>query len=202
MKQILFEKNYVTPSKIVCVGRNYVEHIKELNNKIPKKMVLFNKPNSAISDKLYYFNDFVRYEGELCFLIKNNSIIGLGFGLDLTNAKEQEEAKKNGLPWERAKAFDNSAVFSKFIAFDGDLKRLSFKLFINDKVVQEGNYDLMIYKPKTILQEISSFQTLQDYDIIMSGTPKGVGTYKRGDIFRGEIFYDEKTIIKCTFVVL
>lgn len=202
MKQILFEKNYVTPSKIVCVGRNYVEHIKELNNKIPKKMVLFNKPNSAISNKLFYFNNFVRYEGELCFLIKNKQIAGIGFGLDLTNAKEQEETKKNGLPWERAKAFDNSAVFSKFIAFDGDISKVSFKLFINDTLMQEGNYDLMIYKPKTILQEISSFQTLQDYDIIMSGTPKGVGTYKRGDIFRCEVFYDEKTIIKCTFVAL
>ena len=199
MKEIEFEDFVVVPSKVVCVGRNYVEHIKELNNEIPQKMVIFNKPNSAISKELYYFGDEYRYEGELCYLIKDKEIVGVGFGLDLTNKKEQEYAKSKGLPWERAKAFNNAAVFSEFIAFDKDIKDLSFKLFINNKLAQEGNYELMIYKPNQIIEEIESFMSLEDGDIIMSGTPKGVGGYKKGDIFKGVIFYQDKEILTATW---
>ena len=106
-----------------------------------------------------------------------------------------------GLPWERAKAFDNSAILSDFVAFDGDLSKLSMKLFVNDELRQEANYDLMMYKPQTIVDEIQSFMSLKDGDIIMSGTPKGVSTYKKSDIFRGEILYDDEVIVSSSWVV-
>ena len=199
MNKIFFQNQHITPSKVVCVGRNYVEHIKELNNEMPSQMVLFNKPNSSITNTLYYFSPMHRYEGELCFLIENKQIVAIGFGLDLTNKEAQEYAKSKGLPWERAKAFDNSAVFSEFIAFSGDLKDISFKLWINKELKQEGNYDLMIYKPATILKEIQSFMHLEDGDIIMSGTPKGVGNYKKGDIFEAKIYENDKVILSCSF---
>ena len=199
MNTITFQNQQITPSKVVCVGRNYVEHIHELNNEMPSQMVLFNKPNSSITNTLYYFSPTHRYEGELCFLIENKQIAAIGFGLDLTNKEAQEYAKKKGLPWERAKAFDNSAVFSEFIAFSGDLKDISFKLWINKELKQEGNYDLMIYKPATILKEIQSFMHLEDGDIIMSGTPKGVGNYKKGDIFEAKIYENDKVILSCSF---
>jgi len=201
MNQIKFNNNLVSPSKVVCVGRNYVEHIKELNNEMPSQMVLFNKPNSAITNKLKYFSDTHRFEGELCYLIKDGTIAGVGFGLDLTDKKAQEYAKKKGLPWERAKAFDNSAVMSDFIEYRGNLEDLSFKLFINGNLQQEANYDLMIYKPDTILKEISTFLTLEDNDIIMSGTPKGVGNYQKGDIFEAKIYQNEKEILSAKWVV-
>jgi len=201
MNTITFQNQQITPSKVVCVGRNYVEHIKELNNEMPSQMVLFNKPNSSITNTLYYFSPSHRYEGELCFLIENKKIVGIGFGLDLTNKEAQEYAKSKGLPWERAKAFDNAAVFSEFIAFSGDLKDISFKLWINGELKQEGSYDFMIYKPATILEEIGSFMSLEDGDIIMSGTPKGVGSYKRGDIFKAKIYENDKEIFSCSFEV-
>ena len=201
MKSVKFDNIDTIVSKIVCVGRNYVEHIRELGNPMPEQMVLFNKPNSAISSELKYFSPTHRFEGELCYLIQNSKIVGVGFGLDLTNKDAQEYAKSKGLPWERAKAFDGSAVFSNFISFNGNLKDLSFKLWINGNLAQEANYDLMIYKPNTILKEIESFMSLEDNDIIMSGTPKGVGSYKIGDKFEAKIYEKDKEILSCEFVV-
>ena len=201
MNSILFDNKKVTPSKVVCIGRNYVEHIKELGNETPSQMVIFNKPNSAVTNELKYFSKTHRYEGELCYLIQNSKITGIGFGLDLTNKEAQEYAKAKGLPWERAKAFDGSAVFSQFVSFDGNLEDLSFKLWINSELKQVGSYDLMIYKPKDILKEIQSFMSLEDGDIIMSGTPKGVGSYQKGDIFEAKIYENEKEILACKFVV-
>ena len=200
MNKIKFNNNLVIPSKVVCVGRNYVEHIKELNNEMPSQMVLFNKPNSAITNKLKYFSDTHRFEGELCYLIKDGTIAGVGFGLDLTDKKAQEYAKQKGLPWERAKAFDNSAVMSDFIEFSGNLEDLSFKLFINSKLQQEANYDLMICKPNTILKEIGTLLTLKDNDIIMSGTPKGVNNYQEGDIFEAKVYENGKEILSAKWV--
>ncbi len=194
MNQINFQDKKITPSKIICIGRNYVEHIKELNNETPDSMVVFNKPNSAICDKLYFINEDTRFEGEICFLIKNKQIDGIGFGLDLTDAKIQNKMKQKGLPWERAKSFDKSAVLSDFVKFKGDIENIKMELFINDKLIQEATYDLMIYKPKNMLQEIDSFMSLNDGDVIMSGTPKGVGYYKVNDIFKGKI-YDKNNLI-------
>ena len=156
MKTINYKNKKITPSKVICIGRNYVEHIKELNNEIPKNMVVFNKPNSAITDVLYYFSDSCRFEGEICFLIKNNSIKGVGFGLDLTHAKMQNHLKEKGLPWERAKGFDGSAVLSNFVPLTDDIESLNMKLYVNNKLTQFANYDLMMYKPNIILKEIQS----------------------------------------------
>ncbi|MCK5294254.1 MAG: fumarylacetoacetate hydrolase family protein [Arcobacteraceae bacterium] len=196
MKRINYNKNKIIPSKVVCIGRNYVEHIKELNNETPDTMVVFNKPNSAISDELFFISEDTRFEGEICFLIENKKISGVGFGLDLTKADLQNKMKKAGLPWERAKAFNTSAVLSDFVTFNDDITKLRLELFLNDILIQEANYDLMIYKPKYMIEEILSFMSLEDGDIIMSGTPKGVGTYKLNDKFIGKIFYEDKLLIE------
>jgi 2-keto-4-pentenoate hydratase/2-oxohepta-3-ene-1,7-dioic acid hydratase in catechol pathway len=201
MNNIKYVNEQITPSKVICVGRNYVEHIKELNNETPESMVLFNKPNSAVTNSLVYFDESTRFEGEICFLIKDKKIEGIGFGLDLTHADIQNKMKQKGLPWERAKAFDNSAVFSQFVKFSGDIRTLEMKLFVNDSLAQHATYDLMIYKPQKILEEIESFMSLEDGDIIMSGTPKGVATYKKGDVFIGEIYIDDSLVVSKSFLV-
>ncbi len=201
MNTVMFEKKKINPSKIICVGRNYVEHIKELGNEIPKDMVLFAKPNSSISDELKEVGFDNHYEGEISFLIINQKIAGVGFGLDLTKRELQSYLKNKGLPWERAKSFDGAAVFSEFVPFKDDINELGLELYINDKLVQKGGVNLMIYKPKTILKEIKSFMSLQDGDIIMSGTPKGVGKYKKEDKFLGKILYKDKIIVQKKWIV-
>jgi len=200
MHTIRYHDRLITPSKVICVGRNYVAHIKELNNETPDSMVLFNKPNSAITDTLEYIQEDCRFEGEICFLIEDKKIAGIGFGLDLTKAGIQNKMKEKGLPWERAKAFDKSAVLSAFVKFEGDIKTIEMKLFINDVLAQHATYDLMIYKPDKILSEIDSFMSLEDGDIIMSGTPKGVATYKKEDLFVGKIYLDGKLIVEEKFI--
>ena len=201
MKTITYENQQLEVSKVVCIGRNYVEHIEELGNEVPSSMVVFNKPNSAISDRLYYFSEHCRFEGEICFLIRNDKIDAVGFGLDLTHADIQNHLKSKGLPWERAKAFDHSAVLSEFVSLDTDISTLGMKLFINNKLVQFATYDLMMYKPDTMLSEIQSFMTLEDNDIIMSGTPKGVGTYSVGDRFIGQVYSDDTLLVEKEWVV-
>ena len=201
MKTIRYKNQKLEVSKVVCIGRNYVEHIEELGNEIPSSMVVFNKPNSAISDSLYYFSEHCRFEGEICFLIRDSKIEAIGFGLDLTHANVQNHLKSKGLPWERAKAFDNSAVLSEFVPLDEDMSTLGMKLYINDKLVQFATYDLMMYKPDTMLSEIQRFMTLEDNDIIMSGTPKGVGTYSVGDKFLGQVFSGETLLVEAAWVV-
>jgi len=190
------------PSKIICVGRNYVEHIKELKNETPDSMVLFNKPNSAISHTLKYIQEDCRFEGEICFLIMNKQIEAIGFGLDLTKVGMQTKMKEKGLPWERAKSFDDSAVLSHFVKFDGNIETLEMKLYINDKLTQYASYDLMIYKPDKIIEDITSFMSLEDGDIIMSGTPKGVATYKKNDIFIAELYIESRLVLHKEFLVI
>ncbi|MCV6607069.1 MAG: fumarylacetoacetate hydrolase family protein [Campylobacterales bacterium] len=196
MKKIKFANKEVVPSKVVCIGRNYVEHIKELGNEIPENMVVFNKPNSAITNKLEYFSEDTRFEGEICFLIESGEIKGVGFGLDLTKANIQNKMKEKGLPWERAKGFNNSGVLSDFIPYTQKCEKLSMELYQNDTLVQIANYDLMIYKPADIVDEIKSFMELEDGDIIMSGTPKGVGNYSKGDKFIGRVFEDQDLLVE------
>jgi 2-keto-4-pentenoate hydratase/2-oxohepta-3-ene-1,7-dioic acid hydratase in catechol pathway len=201
MKTVKYLDEEVEVSKVVCIGRNYVEHIEELGNEIPSSMVVFNKPNSAISDTLYYFSEHCRFEGEICFLIRNSRIEGVGFGLDLTHADIQNRLKAKGLPWERAKAFDHSAVLSAFVPLEKGLETLGMKLYINGKLVQFATYDLMMYKPHTMLSEITSFMSLEENDIIMSGTPKGVGTYQVGDRFRGQVFSGDTLLLEAEWEV-
>jgi len=201
MNSIIFENEQIIPNKIICIGRNYVEHIKELNNETPDSMVVFNKSNNAISNELYFISPDTRFEGEICFLIKNKNIYGVGFGLDLTKANLQNHLKQKGLPWERAKSFNNSAVFSEFVKFNGDITKVKMNLSINEKLIQEATYDLMIYKPNEMLKEIDSFMSLEDYDIIMSGTPKGVNTYNINDKFEAKIFCNDELVLKKTWKV-
>jgi len=204
MKTVTLEHLEVAPSKVVCVGRNYVEHIKELNNEVPTSMVLFMKPNSAISRELTTIPQTpLHYEGEISFLKKKKKISAVGFGLDLTNRTLQNELKAKGLPWERAKAFDGAAVMSPFVHVEASqITSLSMELWINGVLVQEGNIDLMIYQPLTVIEEISSFSTLQDNDIVMTGTPKGVGSFEKGDRFVGKIFLEGREIISQEWTAL
>ena len=202
MKTVILDGQRVAPSKVVCVGRNYVEHIKELNNEMPSSMVLFMKPNSAISSELLTIPQTpLHYEGEISFLIRKSAIAAVGFGLDLTNRELQSELKGKGLPWERAKAFDGAAVMSAFVSIEpDDIENISMQLWINDVLVQEANSELMIYKPLSVIEEVSSFSTLADNDIVMTGTPKGVGSYVKGDKFVGKIFLKGREIISREWV--
>ena len=196
MKTVVVDGKRVAPSKVVCVGRNYVEHIQELNNEMPTSMVIFMKPNSAISEVLVSGKTPLHYEGEISFLIKQGRVSAVGFGLDLTNRVLQNELKEKGLPWERAKAFDGAGVFSSFVQIDeSEIEKLSMQLWINGVLTQEGGIGLMINKPLEIIEEINSFSSLIDNDIVMSGTPKGVGSFKSGDIFVGKIFVGKKEVL-------
>lgn len=201
MTSIQFDTTPITPSKVICIGRNYVEHIYELNNEIPSSMVVFNKPNSAITNTLNYISPDTRFEGEICFLIQNGTIAGIGFGLDLTKAELQNHLKSKGLPWERAKGFDGSAVLGNFIPFDAPLESLRMTLHINDILTQEATYELMIYKPLEMLAEIKNFMSFEDGDVIMSGTPKGVTTYTIGDKFIGRIYSDDRLLVESSWIV-
>lgn len=195
MNTIIVGNREVTPSKIICVGRNYVEHIKELNNEIPENMVVFLKPNSAISRKLYSFQkEQIHYEGELCFVYENGRFSAVGFGLDLTKRELQSKLKSKGLPWERAKAFDGSAIFSKFVEISNISRNLSIELNIDEKIVQAGNIKQMIYKPNDILTEILTFMSLSNGDIVMTGTPKGVGVVNKDSVFIGRVMENGEVI--------
>ncbi|MDD5159327.1 MAG: fumarylacetoacetate hydrolase family protein [Sulfuricurvum sp.] len=201
MKAIQFNSKSLVPSKVICIGRNYVEHIYELNNEIPSSMVVFNKPNSAITDMLHFISPETRFEGEICFLMMDAKIAGIGFGLDLTKAELQNYLKSKGLPWERAKGFDGSCVLGDFVSFDVPLESLHMTLYINGTLVQEATHELMIYKPLEMIEEIKSFMSFEDGDIIMSGTPKGVNTYQAGDIFVGRIYSDNSLLVENSWIV-
>ena len=201
MNQITFDGRSVTPSKIVCIGRNYVEHIEELGNEVPEQMVVFNKPNSVIADALHFIEPTCRFEGEICFLIEKGDIAGVGFGLDLTKAGIQNKLKEKGLPWERAKSFDSSAVLGDFVPFRGPFEPLRMTLHIDGRVQQHADYNLMMYKPDVILEEIKTFMTLEDGDIIMSGTPKGVSTYEIGQRFVGRVYSGDTLLVESAWIV-
>ncbi len=200
MKKVIFDGKEYMPSKIICVGRNYVEHIEELGNEIPDDIVLFIKPNSSISEYLVKPERKSRYEAEISFIVENRKIAGVGIGFDITLVEEQEKAKKKGLPWEKAKAFDKSAVFSEFFRIDS-FENISLEVYVNGNLKQKADVNLMIYKPDRILEEISKYFSLENGDIIMTGTPKGVGEFKRGDIFCGKLFQNGKQILEKTWVV-
>jgi len=188
-----------TPSKIICIGRNYAEHVAELGNEIPDEMVIFIKPNSSISDTLKsvfsepHYTESLNYEAEISFIYENGRFSAAGFGLDLTMRKLQGSLKGKGLPWERAKAFDCAAVFSVFAEINGT-DGLSIELEINNQLVQKGDISMMIYKPDVILKEAGRYFTLNDGDIVMTGTPKGVGIINSGDIFKGTLKKDGRII--------
>ncbi|MDA9556577.1 fumarylacetoacetate hydrolase family protein [Vibrio sp.] len=192
-----------TPSKIICIGRNYVEHIKELGNEIPDNMVIFLKPNSAISDTLLSkHQEAIHFESELCFQYSETGLSTVGFGFDLTKRGLQSKLKEKGLPWERSKAFTGSAVFSAFVPFNGNTHDIRFEVERNGSVIQKGDDNLMMYKPRDILIEIQSFMDLEEGDIIMTGTPKGVGQLNKGDEFIARVYQKETLLIEQGWIVV
>lgn len=196
--------------KIICVGRNYVEHIKELNNEAPKDPVLFLKPDTSILLKkqpffIPEFSNEVHHEVEI--LVKINRIgkhidrkfahkyyDEIGLGIDFTARDLQSKLKEKGLPWEKAKAFDGAAVVGEFLS-KNDFKNIddiNFRLEKNDKVQQKGNTSLMLWKIDTLIEYISKYFTLKIGDIIFTGTPSGVAKVNPNDILKG--FIEEKEI--------
>jgi len=206
MKSVDFDGKKVTPSKIICIGRNYVDHITELGNDIPDEMVVFLKPNSAISTQLQSFHqEPLHYEAELCFLYQKDKSLkekcqqgkfsAVAVGLDLTKRNLQEKLKAKGLPWERAKGFNGAAVFSCFVSVDAIDTSLCLELAIDGNIIQAGGVELMMYKPDIILEQLSSFMTLEDGDIVMTGTPKGVGKIVAGSEFVGKVICHGETLV-------
>jgi len=190
------------PSKIVCIGQNYVDHIKELGNEIPSQPVIFLKPNSAISNEIHSSEvDVIHHEGEVSFIVIAGELSAVGFGLDLTKREVQTSLRKKGMPWERSKAFDGSAVFSDFVTFTGSMAELRLELYINERLVQQGSHALMMNKPDEFLSEARSFLSFEDGDVIMTGTPKGVGPISSGDEVNGKIFTGKKLVVEGAWTV-
>ncbi len=201
MHSVSVDGREVIPSKIVCVGRNYVAHIAELGNEVPDAMVVFGKPNSAIGDTLYAAlgSEPLHYEGEIALLIENGAAVAAGFGLDLTKRGLQSKLKDKGLPWERAKAFDGAALFSPFAAID-DTAELAVELDVDGMARQRGDVSLMMYPPAVILEELAGFITLEDGDIVMTGTPAGVGAVNPGETFTGRVLQRGALLAQASWV--
>ncbi|MFT4613737.1 MAG: 2-keto-4-pentenoate hydratase/2-oxohepta-3-ene-1,7-dioic acid hydratase in catechol pathway [Bacteroidia bacterium] len=198
MRSVQYDDQSVLPSKIVCAGRNYVAHIEELGNEVPDELVIFLKPNSAISNTLHseLGGEALHYEAELAFMVVGGELVAVGLGLDLTKRTLQSQLKNKGLPWERAKSFDGSALFSGFITLEHSLDTLELQLFVDDKLRQRGGVSLMLHPPAAILTEMSTFTTLEDHDIIMTGTPAGVGQVNAGECFRGQVMAGNETLLE------
>ena len=189
--------------KFICIGRNYVEHAQELKNEVPTEPVFFLKPDTALLPKqrAFYLPDFskdIHHEIELVLKVcKEGKHIAEEFahkyydaitvGIDFTARDIQQKQKEKGLPWEPAKAFDHSAPVGEFIELDKiyDLNKINFHLNINDKTVQQGTNELMIFSFAKIISYVSKFITLKKGDLIFTGTPKGVGQVKAGDKLEG-----------------
>ncbi len=191
--------------KIICIGRNYAAHAKELNNPVPREPVIFLKPDTALLAKKmpFFYPDFsedIHYEAELVVKIskvgKNISerfahkyYSEISLGVDFTARDLQAKYKKEGLPWERAKAFDGSAPVGRFMDATHleDLNGLNFSLKINNEIRQEGNTSNMLFSVDAIIAYVSQFFTLKIGDLIFTGTPEGVGPIKIGDFMEGFI---------------
>lgn len=190
-------------TKVICVGRNYVEHIRELNNEIPSNPVIFIKPNTAISKSLKLIEGReLHYECEIVLAFdENTNIFAVGLGLDVTDRSLQSDLKAKKLPWELAKSFDGSAVVSDFVAINKlDIPHLSFKAYKNDILIQHGNYTLMMYKPQEIIDFLKASNiSICKNDLLMTGTPKGVGIINKGDIFKLELYCKDKLILENEF---
>lgn len=198
--------------KIICIGRNYAEHAKELNNAVPEEPVLFMKGRNAllVADKpLYYpeFTDNLHYEGEVVVKIsKNGKFIHeryankyfneVTIGIDFTARDVQQRLKEKGLPWEIAKAFDGSAAVGNFIPLTEDMnvQQLDFSLKLNGKTVQQANTSDMIFTIPQIISYASRFFTLNIGDLIFTGTPAGVGPVSVYDRLEG--FLDGEQLLE------
>jgi 2-keto-4-pentenoate hydratase/2-oxohepta-3-ene-1,7-dioic acid hydratase in catechol pathway len=198
--------------KIICVGRNYAAHAKELGNDLPEEPVIFMKPKSALlqSHTPFYYPEFtneLHYECELVLRIsKNGKYIqerhasnyynGITAGIDFTARDLQDELRAKGLPWEKAKAFDNSAAVGKFIDIvPGFNKRnVNFSFYKNKELVQQANSSEMIFNFDHIISHISSYFSLNIGDLIFTGTPAGVGECVVGDEL--EAFIEKEMVLK------
>ena len=198
--------------KIICIGRNYIEHTKELGNPIPKEPLVFLKPDTALQPKghPFFIPDFsnnIHYETEI--VIKINKLgkhieekfahkyySQIGLGIDFTARDIQEKCKKKGLPWEKSKGFDGSAQISNFFIDKSELKMndINFRLEKNGIIVQKGNSRDMIFDFNNIISHISKFYTLKIGDLIYTGTPRGVGKVKAGDVLIG--YLNNKEMLK------
>lgn len=193
--------------KIICIGRNYTQHIEELQNEKPTEPIIFLKPDTSIllKNQAFFIPDFamddVHYEAEL--LVKINRVgkhiqekfahkyyQEIGLGIDFTARKLQQELKEKGLPWEKAKAFDGAAVIGEKWINKSEIKDLDdigFSLKKNNEIVQQGNSSHMLWKIDELIAYISSFFTLKIGDVIFTGTPAGVGLVKGDDLLIGYI---------------
>lgn len=198
--------------KIICIGRNYSEHAKELGNEKPKEPVFFLKPDTAISPKghpffIPYFSKNIQHEVELVVRINrlgkhieekfaHKYYEQIGLGIDFTARDIQQKMKEKGLPWEKAKGFDGSAVISREYVNKKYLKldNLNFSLKKNKTVVQSGNTQQMLFNIDQIIAYISQFYTLKIGDLIYTGTPSGVGKVNPGDVLEG--FIEEKKMFE------
>lgn len=188
--------------KIICVGRNYAEHIAELNNEVPESPVIFLKPDTCLLPKNHPFvyppfSESIHYEAEI--VVKINRLgkhiqeefahryySEISVGLDLTARDIQAKCKEKGLPWEKAKAFDYSAPVGKFLPVK-DIKNTAFQLHKNGELVQDGNSNMMLNSVDKLIAYVSQYFTLKIGDLIFTGTPKGVGEIKTGDIFEASL---------------
>jgi len=200
--------------KLICIGRNYVEHIKELENEKPTDPVIFLKPDTSILVKKqpFFIPDFsndVHHEVEI--LVKINRIgkhidkkfahkyyDEIGLGIDFTARDLQAKLKEKGLPWEKAKAFDGAAVIGDWIPVNEikDVNAIEFSLKKNDKIVQLGNTSHMLWKIDELIEYISKYFTLKIGDIIFTGTPAGVGKVIANDKLKG--FIEDKQMFSIT----
>ena len=195
--------------KIICIGRNYKNHVNELNNIVPTEPIIFLKPDTSIILKKqpFFIPDFsndIHHEVEV--IVKINRVgkyiskefahkyyDKIGLGIDFTARDIQQNQKKFGLPWEKAKAFDGSALIGKWVnktSFD-DINDINFSLMKNNELVQQGNTSQMLWDIDSIIAYVSSFFTLKIGDIIFTGTPAGVGAVKENDKLKGFINGDE-----------
>lgn len=198
--------------KIFCIGRNYVEHAKELNNAVPTKPLIFMKPPTALllDNKPFYYPDFTKnlhHEVEVVLKIsKNGKAIQpefahryydkIALGIDFTARDVQDDLKAKGQPWEIAKGFDSSAVISDFVPLsDFDATNIHFQLTKNGEQVQVGSTKDLIFSFDTVVSYISKFFTLQQGDLIYTGTPEGVGAVQIGDKLEG--FLEGKSMFTC-----
>lgn len=197
---------------IFCVGRNYIDHAKELGNAVPQSPVIFMKPSTALlpnNTAMPYpsFSNDVHFETELVIKIcksgKNiskeeakNYYNKITVGIDFTARDIQTELKNKGLPWEKAKAWDNSAVIGNWIELNtvNNPSAIVFSMTKNKEVVQKGNSNDMLFSFDTIVADISHYFTLYPNDIIFTGTPAGVGACNKGDVFEGFLF-DTKVFV-------
>jgi len=198
--------------RIFAIGRNYVEHIQELNNERPTDPVIFTKPDTAIlrnNSPFYYpsFSKDIHHEVELVLRISKEGknieekfgsryYDAIGIGIDFTARDLQQHAKEKGLPWDIAKGFNGSAPISDtFVTVDKikDVRNINFKLEVNGKLKQQGNTSLMLFPFDYIVSYLSKFFTLKTGDLIFTGTPKGVGPVSPGDTLSAYI-EDEKLL--------